>query len=185
MEAVFKHNFCLQTLPPTLHSLILHLTGTSGFVWVSFSKKPRGNKPLVQKGWCQRFILCHFQCVSIFISAGAPLAAARDVGAEMDVGAERDWGQRWMWGRGSAGWEQQRTGWTAPEGEQPAQDKGESTAAPREEAALLSVIKCFHGAAAATIALTSGNFTFMECFFQIFQYFSEHVYVYIGERILL
>lgn len=73
----------------------------------------------------------------------------------------------------------------APEGEQPAQDKGESTAAPSEEAAFLSVIKCFHGAAAATIALTSGNFTFLECLSQIFQYFSEHVYVYIGERSLL
>lgn len=74
----------------------------------------------------------------------------------------------------------------APEGKQPAQDKEESTAAPREEAAFLSVMmKCFHGAAAATIALPSGNFTFMECFCQIFQYFSEHVYVYIGERSLL
>lgn len=73
-----------------------------------------------------------------------------------------------------------------PQGEQPAQDKGESPAAPREEAAFLSVMmKCFHGAAAATIALPSGNCTFMECFCQIFQYFSEHVYVYIGEGGLL
>lgn len=61
----------------------------------------------------------------------------------------------------------------------------ESASAPGDKAAFLSMIKCFHGAAAATTALTSGNFTFIECFCQIFQYFSEHVYVYIGERSLL
>jgi len=65
------------------------------------------------------------------------------------------------------------------------EDGGDSTSAHREEAAFLSVIKCFHGAVAATIALTSGNLAFIEFFCQNFQYFNEPMYVYIGERSLL
>lgn len=82
--------FCLLTLlSPTPYSLILHLTDTGGFFFlISFSKKKRCNKPVVQKSWCQRFILCHFKCfsISISISAGSLLAAQ----------FPGPW-QRWMW----------------------------------------------------------------------------------------